>query len=129
MLSFIKENVNNVLGIAIVILILLSGLSSLGISFASDKHKVITKIVTIEAFDKTKMSDYANGLCDKYSSNPELIEQTCNKLTKGNCKVPSCCGWLNDIKCVAGNKNGPTYLLEKNKLKSWQWREEPAILK
>ena len=128
MLSFIKENADYVLRIAIVLLILLSVLASLGISFI-DKPKVVTKIVTIEAFDKTKMSAYADGLCDKYASTPELIEQTCNKLSKGNCKVPSCCGWLNDSKCVAGNKSGPTYLLEKNKLKSWQWREEPAIIK
>jgi hypothetical protein len=128
MLDFIKERFDYVLRITIIILIILSILASLGISFA-DKPVIVRKIVTIEAFDKTKMNDYANGLCDKYASNPQQIEQTCNKLTKDNCKVPSCCGWLNDNKCVAGNKSGPTYLLKKNELKSWQWREEPAIVK
>ena len=129
MLDIIKERFDYVLRITIIVLIILSILASLGISFADDKPMVVRKIVTIEAFDKTKINDYANGLCDKYASNPQLIEQTCNKLSKDNCKVPSCCGWLNDTKCVAGNKSGPTYLLKKNELKSWQWREEPAIVK
>jgi signal transduction histidine kinase len=35
-------------------------------------------------------------------------EDGCNKLTKENCKMTSCCVYTND-KCVAGNKNGPLF--------------------
>ena len=38
-------------------------------------------------------------------------------LTKENCNVTSCCIWLNQDKCVAGNELGPTFLTDENKKK------------
>ena len=37
------------------------------------------------------------------------MDKHCNDLTETNCKATSCCGWLNNESCVAGDKSGPTF--------------------
>ncbi len=37
------------------------------------------------------------------------LEKACNKLTKENCGLTSCCVYTGDNKCKAGNIKGPTF--------------------
>ena len=66
-------------------------------------------------YDKTKINKEiedmglapALGFC-KANKSGKSREDECNKLTKDNCKMISCCVYANE-KCVAGNKNGPLF--------------------
>lgn len=61
---------------------------------------------TIEGFDKIGNQTF----CDKYSSNPNNLNTECGKFGEGTCNTTKCCVWLNGEKCVAGDKNGPTFM-------------------
>jgi hypothetical protein len=50
----------------------------------------------------------SNSFCDVYLGNSVELEESCNKLTKGNCAETRCCVYSGK-KCVAGDVNGPTY--------------------
>lgn len=49
------------------------------------------------------------SFCKLYEGQSHNLEGACENLTRANCKKSSCCGWLNDSKCVAGNSSGPTF--------------------
>ena len=54
-----------------------------------------------------------NSHCDPLSSTAESIESHCNTMNHNTniCKTHNCCVWLsNEASCVAGNKDGPTFL-------------------
>jgi hypothetical protein len=104
--DFWKDQWYNIMFFVVIMLSLIALFSILGINFKEDNNKELKKIVTIEAFSE---SDYSNGLCSTYSNDPPTLEKKCNQLSEKNCKITSCCGWLNKTKCVAGNKNEPTY--------------------
>jgi hypothetical protein len=52
--------------------------------------------------------DPAISFCSSY--NGAELEQKCNALTRQGCAKVSCCGYLNDSKCVSGTASGPTFL-------------------
>jgi hypothetical protein len=60
-------------------------------------------------------SDFKEDVCVKHAGNNKVINAKCQELTAENCKIPSCCVLLNGNMCVAGNKNGPTYLTQDGK--------------
>jgi len=104
--DFWKEQWYNIIFVVVIMLTLIAGFSILGINFKEHQNKHLKKIVTIEAFGG---SDYSNGLCSTYLSDPPTLEKKCNALSEKNCNLTSCCGWLNKSHCVAGNKTGPNY--------------------
>ena len=55
------------------------------------------------------MNNITNSFCQSHSSSQSL-DKSCSELSKTNCNSVGCCVFLNNEKCVAGNKNGPTYL-------------------
>ena len=104
--DFWKGQWYNIIFVVVIMLSLIALFSILGINFKEDENKNLKKIVTIEAFDG---SGFSNGLCSTYSNDPPTLEKKCNHLSEKNCKLTSCCGWLNKTSCVAGNKSGPNY--------------------
>lgn len=62
----------------------------------------------------TTDNDGSKSFCEKYQSNPILMNKQCKKLNKSSCKIPSCCIWLNDEKCVSGGISGPTFKSDEN---------------
>jgi hypothetical protein len=96
---FFNENGLSILNVVILFLMLLVMFSMLGVNFNSPKNKTIKKVVEIESFACNKSDFIAN-------------EKQCNTLTKNNCITTSCCGWLNDEKCVSSDTNhkNPNYL-------------------
>jgi|TARA_Y100000992_G_scaffold227398_1_gene158865 K+-sensing histidine kinase KdpD len=55
------------------------------------------------------MNNMSKSFCQSHSSSKKL-EKSCNQLSETNCKSVGCCVFLNNEKCVSGDKNGPTYL-------------------
>lgn len=69
----------------------------------------------LEILDKYQQEDYDGNLCSLYSSQPMKLNEKCNSLTEGNCKVTSCCVWLNGKSCQAGDASGPTFRTKDGK--------------
>lgn len=102
-----KENIPHIITFVVVILGALVFISMMNINLNPAKPvKKVKKIVTIEGFDST--SEYA-GFCEKYQSQPHVLEEQCNALTKDNCNDAACCVLLKTGKCVAGHKGSPIY--------------------
>jgi len=102
-----KEHIPHIITFVVIILGALVVISMMNINLNPLKPvKKIKKIVTIEGFDST--SDY-KGFCEKYQSQPHVLEEECNKLSKDNCNHAECCVLLNSGKCVAGHKGSPIY--------------------
>jgi hypothetical protein len=60
-------------------------------------------------------SDFTDDFCTKNVNDNLSIDAKCQKLSPENCKIPSCCVLINGNKCMAGNKNGPTFVPENGK--------------
>lgn len=59
-------------------------------------------------------NDGSKSFCEKYQSDPILMNEKCKKFNKSSCIIPSCCVWLNDEKCVSGSISGPTFKSDEN---------------
>ena len=57
---------------------------------------------------------YASSFCRVSDNNLEDINKKCKKLTKKKCTTVDCCILLNGNKCIAGNKQGPSYDVDIN---------------
>lgn len=60
-----------------------------------------------EVFKEGLANHGAQAFCDSHTGFE--LETACNKLTKYNCGITSCCIWTSDQKCKAGNASGPTF--------------------
>jgi hypothetical protein len=64
------------------------------------------------------MKQIENGFCSKYHGKSHELEEACKKLTNENCKTSGCCVLANienqGLKCMAGDKQGPTYQTNDN---------------
>lgn len=97
-----------VLLVVLSILFMISLIQKYNINMNEKKVGHLEKVITVEGFSGQE------SFCDKYSSNPAELDQKCGELTEDNCNSTGCCVWLNGKKCVAGNKNGPTFKTEKD---------------
>ena len=73
--DFWKDQWSNIIFFVIIMLNLIAIFSILGLNFKDDTNKDYKKIVTLEAFGN---SDYSNGLCSTYASDPVTLETKCN---------------------------------------------------
>ena len=55
-----------------------------------------------------------DAFCEHHRGSSNLLEKSCNKLTKNNCNSTSCCVWTSNNKCVAGNSKGPSFNTDTN---------------
>ena len=70
--------------------------------------KKLINVATIEGLDtQLPASSGRKAFCDSHKGFD--LEQSCNKLTKFNCGLTSCCVYTSDNKCKAGNMSGPTF--------------------
>jgi len=65
--------------------------------------------------DLPVMDFSGDSLCTSFASQPMKLNESCGTLSKTNCNTTSCCVWLNETSCVAGDKNGPTFRTTKGK--------------
>lgn len=64
--------------------------------------------------DTSIISNKNDAFCEHHRGSSHILEQSCGKLTQGNCNSTSCCVWTSNNKCVAGNANGATFNTDKN---------------
>ena len=63
----------------------------------------------IDPLDELKMNSPSDSFCHSYQGNSKELDTECNRLTKSNCDITSCCVRTIDNKCSAGSIEGPTY--------------------
>ena len=98
-----------------LILSLIAFVNSIGWTFNEQtKQKKLLQVVTIEGLDNPIPLSGSKAFCDVHSG--FNLESSCNKLTKYNCGLTSCCVYTNDNKCKAGNASGPTFNSDSNGL-------------
>jgi hypothetical protein len=95
--------------VVFLILSLIAFINSIGLNLnESDIPKKLLQVVTIEGLNtQLPASSSSAAFCD--SNKGYALEKSCNKLTKYNCGLTSCCIWTNNNKCKAGNESGPTF--------------------
>lgn len=122
LLNFIKENILSIIVIIVVVFILLVIIDLKDINLNPPKpDSTLVQQVTVETLETMNNSigssfdismDCKDNFCKSYLGKASELELECNKLTKGNCGKVNCCVYSGK-KCVAGNKNGPTFKTDK----------------
>ena len=111
-IEYFKQNIDNIILVAILFITLLVIFAMLNVDFTPLVRKSLKKVVTIEPFDNEKKKSLherlINSFCDK-TNTPTQQEEKCEKLNRNSCNSTSCCIWLSNNTCVAGNKNGPMF--------------------
>lgn len=103
-----------ILKLAGAVLIILALMTFLRVSGLNEKkedifpQKNVTQVATIETMDNINNTP-ASDFCMSLKGKSDELNNKCQFLTKNNCGKISCCGWLNDSTCVAGDASGPTY--------------------
>ena len=144
----LRENLRTILVVSAVFLAILGifQLNGLTLEEKNQPPKEVVQVLELEAFTngglnnglnaglnggQTDMSIHkevasmgfgpATSFCSTYTGGQ--LEQKCNALTRDGCSKVSCCGYLNETKCVSGSKSGPTFLShatgEKIVVSSW----------
>jgi hypothetical protein len=134
-IDFIKENYVSIAVLVSVIFSLLIIISIIGWNLNPPKPELkLVQQVTVETFDNndiTKELDKLNltfneSFCQSHLGNSAKLEQSCGQLTEDSCQQTKCCIWTkstNNIeKCMAGDKNGPTYTNNLKTMTSYYWQ-------
>jgi hypothetical protein len=104
-------NLKYILKIFIVVFFILSliaFINSIGLTLEQPEiQKKLLKVVTVEGLDSQIPTSGSKAFCDTHTG--FSLEQSCQKLTKYNCGLTSCCVWTSDNKCKAGNQSGPMF--------------------
>ena len=112
--EFLTEQWHIILTVVIIFITLLTLFAILGINFNPPQNKIIQKEVVVESFnDNNNKNSLSDDFCTQFSSQSNVLNKQCNKLTEHNCNTTGCCVWLNGKQCVAGNERGPTFLTTK----------------
>ena len=88
--------------------------------------KKLVSAIEVEGFDGEGVKG-AGHFCNIYKHSPDELDSQCQELTKENCLLTDCCGWLSPLKnkkCIAGDNSGPKSAIENYKL---DIMHDPAI--
>lgn len=80
--------------------------------------KKLVSAIEVEGFDGEGIKG-AGHFCNIYKHSPDELDSQCQELTKENCLLTDCCGWLSPLKnkkCVAGDNSGPKSAIENYEL-------------
>ena len=135
---FIKENYVSIAVLVSIIFALLIIINIIGWNLNPPKpESKLVQQVTVETFDtydenniikeidnlKLSVSD---SFCQSHLGNSAKLEQSCGQLTQDGCQETKCCIWAkstnNTEKCMAGDKNGPTYTNNLKTMTSYYWQ-------
>ena len=137
--EFLKTHGATIASVTIALLTTITVFHILGVTFPlPGEGETITKVVTIETFSTDKparklgIGGLEEGACKKYSSDPHGMEKYCSGLSDDSCATMGCkgglgCVWLNQSKCVAGDREGPTFHTHKGipvDVHCWRWRHK-----
>jgi hypothetical protein len=104
--------------IVFLILSLISFINTLGLNLNEEpKQKKLLQVVTIEALNNLSTSipmSKSQAFCDAHKGSGGSLDESCGRLTRGNCNNTSCCVWTSNQKCAAGGIAGPTFNTNPN---------------
>jgi hypothetical protein len=120
-MDFNRNDILNIfIGVIVIFaLIIFIDLSNINLNPEEQTNKKIIQVVNIEALTTKKeapdTSINLNHISDFCKNSSDSLKKSCAKLTRKNCNATTCCVMLNGEKCVAGNKDGPTFKTESGK--------------
>jgi hypothetical protein len=137
--DFIKENYISIAVVVSVIFALLIIISIIGWDLNPPKpESKLIQQVTVETFDNDDQNSNmikeldnlklnpSDSFCQSHLGNSAKLEQSCGQLTDDGCQQTKCCVWTkstnNTEKCMAGDKNGPTYTDNLKTLIAYYWQ-------
>lgn len=111
--------------IVFLILSLITFINTIGLNLNEETiQKKLLQVVTIEAMMPTvealgNMStpipmSKNRAFCDVHKGSSGSLDESCGRLTRGNCNDTSCCVWTSNQKCTAGGVDGPTFNTNTN---------------
>ena len=107
-----------VLIIVFLILSLIAFINTLGLNLNEEpRQKKLLQVITIEALGNLSTSipmSKSQAFCDVHKGSSSSLNDSCGRLTRGNCNDTSCCVWTSNQKCVAGGIDGPTFNTNTN---------------
>ena len=103
--------------IVFLILTIIVFINTIGLNLNNEPPKKLLQVVTIEGLSSLKDDIIMNkndAFCESQRGTSGTLDESCGKLTQGNCTSTSCCVWTSDNKCKAGDINGPTFNSDSN---------------
>jgi hypothetical protein len=104
--------------IVFLILSLIAFINTLGLNLNEEPtQKKLLQVVTIEALELPNTSipmSKSQAFCDVHKGSSGSLDESCGRLTRGNCNDTSCCVWTSNQKCAAGGIDGPTFNTDTN---------------
>lgn len=104
--------------IVFLILSLIAFINTLGLNLNEEpRQKKLLQVVTIEALDNLSSSipmSKSQAFCDVHKGSSGSLDESCGRLTRGNCNDTSCCVWTSNQKCAAGGVDGHTFNTDTN---------------
>jgi hypothetical protein len=110
--------------IMFLILSLIVFINSIGLNLNNEsKPKKLLQVVTIEGLEGFEGLELPNtsipmnpseAFCEVHKGSSVTLDESCGKLTRGNCNDTSCCVWTSNKKCAAGGVDGPTFNTDTN---------------
>jgi hypothetical protein len=104
--------------IVFLILSLIAFINTIGLNLNEEpRQKKLLQVVTVEALELPNTSitmSKSQAFCDVHKGSSGSLDESCGRLTKGNCNDTSCCVWTSNKKCAAGGVDGPTFNTNTN---------------
>lgn len=101
-----------------LILSIITFINSIGLNLNEESQpKKLLQVVTIEAMELPNTSmpiSKSQAFCEVHKGSSGSLDESCGKLTRGNCNETSCCVWTSNAKCAAGGVDGPTFNTDTN---------------
>jgi len=107
-----------VLIIVFLIFSLIIFINTIGLNLNDEHEKKLLQVVTIEGLDTLSdtsiLMNKTDAFCESHRGSSGTLDESCGKLTQGNCTSTSCCVWTSENKCKTGDINGPTFNSDSN---------------
>jgi hypothetical protein len=104
--------------IVFLILSLIAFVNTLGLNLNEEPvQKKLLQVVTIEGLGNLSTSipmSKSKAFCEVHKGSSGTLDESCGRLTRGNCNDTSCCVWTSNQKCAAGGIDGPTFNTDTN---------------
>lgn len=110
-----------ILKVSIIVFLILSVIAfinTIGLNLNEEpRQKKLLQVVTVEGLGNLSTAipmSKSQAFCDVHKGSSGSLDETCSKLTRGNCDDVSCCVWVSNQKCTAGGIDGPTFNTDTN---------------
>jgi hypothetical protein len=101
--------------IVFIILSVIAFINTIGLNLNEEpRQKKLLQVVTVEALSTSIPMSKSQAFCDVHKGSSGSLDESCDRLTRGNCDDTSCCVWTSNQKCAAGGVDGPTFNTNTN---------------